>query len=455
MNERDSETLAGMLEEMGYEYCPQFKEADVCVLNTCSVREHADKRFFGVLGQLKNPHEENPGRITCVCGCMMQQQVHIDTLKAKYPWVDLVFGTHNIADFPRLFAKVASEREKIVDIWKDAGPIAEGLPAKREYPFKAYVRIMQGCNNFCTYCIVPYTRGRERSRAPEQVLAEIRQLAESGTKEIMLLGQNVNSYTGVGGGDLDLLQIRAEFGIAPGQTVTFPQLLRMIDRIDGIERIRFMTSHPKDLSDDLIACFADLKHLCKQIHLPVQAGSDRVLKAMNRHYDSAHYLSLIDRLRAACPQIAISTDIIVGFPGETEEDFMSTIELVKQVRYDSAFTFIYSVRKGTPAEKMAEQVPEETKHERFDRLLDVIHDIQEEKAAADQDKVLPVLVEGFSKTDPSVLTGRTESNKTVDLTISPEAMDAYEIKCPEELFGRIIPVRIVKAQTFSLYGEAV
>ncbi|MBQ9825773.1 MAG: tRNA (N6-isopentenyl adenosine(37)-C2)-methylthiotransferase MiaB [Firmicutes bacterium] len=455
MNERDSETLAGMLEDMGYEYCPEFRDADVCVLNTCSVREHADKRFFGVLGQLKNPHEQFPGRITCVCGCMMQQQVHIDTLKAKYPWVDLVFGTHNIADFPKLFANVASERRKIVDVWKDAGPIAEGLPAKREYPFKAYVSIMQGCNNFCTYCIVPYTRGRERNRAPEQVLSEIRQLAASGTKEIMLLGQNVNSYAGVAGDDSGLQDLRAEFGLEPGARVTFPQLLRMIDRIEGIERVRFMTSHPKDLSDDLVQCFADLKHLCKQIHLPVQAGSDRVLKAMNRHYDSAHYLELIDKLRAACPDIAISTDMIVGFPGETEEDFMSTIELVRKVRYDSAFTFIYSVRKGTPAEKMTDQVPEEVKHQRFDRLLDVIHEIQEEKAAADQDAVLPVLVEGFSKTDPDVLTGRTESNKTVDLTVSPQAMDAYGIKCPEDLIGRIIPVKIVKAQTFSLYGEAV
>ena len=440
MNERDSETLAGMLEEMDYVFCPEFKEADVCILNTCSVREHADKRFFGVLGQLKNPHEQNPGRVVCVCGCMMQQQVHIDTLKAKYPWVDLVFGTHNIADFPRLFGKVVSERQKIVDVWENAGPITEGLPAKREYPFKAYVSIMQGCNNFCTYCIVPYTRGRERSRAPEQVLAEIRQLADSGCKEIMLLGQNVNSYAGVN---------------AAGQKVTFPQLLRMIDAVDGIERVRFMTSHPKDLSDDLIQCFADLKHLCKQIHLPVQAGSDKVLKAMNRHYDSAHYLELIEKLRKACPEIAISTDIIVGFPGETEDDFMSTIELVKEVRYDSAFTFIYSVRKGTPAEKMTDQIQEEVKHQRFDRLLDVIHDIQEEKSAADQDKVLPVLVEGFSKTDPSVLTGRTESNKTVDLTVGPEAMNAYDIRCPEELIGRMIPVRIVKAQTFSLYGEAV
>ncbi len=454
MNERDSETIAGMLEEMGYEYCPDFKAADVCVLNTCSVREHADKRFFGVLGQLKNPHEQDPGRIVCVCGCMMQQQVHIDTLKAKYPWVDIVFGTHNIADFPRMFRNAAEEHQKITEVWKDAGPIAEGLPARREYPFKAFVSIMQGCNNFCTYCIVPYTRGRERSRAPESVLAEIEGLAASGCKEIMLLGQNVNSYAGVCG-----TEGCDRFGIAPGQKVTFPQLLRRIDCIDGIERVRFMTSHPKDLSDDLVQCFADLKHLCKQIHLPVQAGSDRVLKEMNRHYDSAHYLELIRKLRAACPEIAISTDIIVGFPGETEENFQATVDLVEKVRYDSAFTFIYSVRKGTPAEKMPDQVPEEIKHQRFDRLLDVIHRIQEEKSAEYQDAVLPVLVEGFSKTDPNVLTGRTESNKTVDFTVrAPEGAEAGSNSSAmraEALIGQIIPVKIVKAQTFSLYGEAV
>ena len=314
---------------------------------------------------------------------------------------------------------------------------------------------MQGCNNFCTYCIVPYTRGRERSRAPEQVLAEIESLAASGTKEIMLLGQNVNSYAGVCGSDEAMQGIRSAYGLESGRKVTFPQLLRMIDRIEGIERIRFMTSHPKDLSDDLIQCFADLKHLCKQIHLPVQAGSDRVLKEMNRHYDSAHYLELIEKLRAACPDIAISTDIIVGFPGETEEDFMSTMELVRKVRYDSAFTFIYSVRKGTPAERMTDQVPEDIKHQRFDRLLDLIHSIQEEKAAADQDAVLPVLVEGSSKTDPNVLSGRTESNKTVDLTVRPETLDANGLRCPEDLIGKIVPVKIVKAQTFSLYGETV
>ena len=434
MNERDSETLAGMLEDMGYTYCPEFKEADVCVLNTCSVRENADKRFYGVLGQLKNPHEQNPGRITCVCGCMMQQQVHIDKLKAKYPWVDLVFGTHNLSEFPRLFKNVSEQHQKIVDIWENGEPIAEGLPAKREYPFKAYVSIMQGCNNFCTYCIVPYTRGRERSRAPENVLKEIECLAKAGTKEIMLLGQNVNSYAGVSDG--------SEGSPFSGKT-SFAQLLKEIDKIEGIERVRFMTSHPKDISDELIECFGSLKHLCRQIHLPVQAGSDRVLKRMNRHYDSAHYLDIIEKLRKACPEIAISTDIIVGFPGETEDDFMSTLELVRKVRYDSAFTFIYSVRHGTPAEKYEDQVPEEIKHERFNRLVEEIHRIQEEKSADYQDAVLPVLVEGPSKTDPAVLTGRTESNKTVDFPGDTS------------LIGKIVPVKIVKAQTFSLYGKLI
>ncbi|MBQ9890687.1 MAG: tRNA (N6-isopentenyl adenosine(37)-C2)-methylthiotransferase MiaB [Firmicutes bacterium] len=432
MNERDSETIAGMLENMGYTYCPEFKEADVCVLNTCSVRENADKRFFGVLGQLKNPHEQNPGRITCVCGCMMQQQVHIDTLKAKYPWVDLVFGTHNLHEFPKLFANVAEQHEKIIDIWKDGTALAEDLPAKREYPFKAYVSIMQGCNNFCTYCIVPYTRGRERSRAPEKVLEEVKCLAAAGTKEIMLLGQNVNSYAGISDG--------SEGSPFYGKT-GFAQLLKEIDKVEGIERIRFMTSHPKDLSDELIECFDSCSHLCRQIHLPVQAGSDRVLKRMNRHYDSAHYLQLIEKLRKACPDIAISTDIIVGFPGETEDDFMSTIELVSKVGYDSAFTFIYSVRHGTPAEKYEDQIPEEIKHDRFNRLLDVIHSIQEEKAKLYQDAVMPVLVEGVSKTNGSMLTGRTESNKVVDLPGD------------KTLIGQIVPVKITKAQTFSLYGE--
>lgn len=433
MNERDGETLSGMLEELGYEYEENFKKADVCILNTCSVRENADKHFFGVLGQLKNPHENHPGRITCVCGCMMQQQHIIDTIKSKYSWVDLVFGTHNIAEFPRLFKNVRDEKKKIVDVWADAAPIAEGLPQKRNYSFKSYVSIMQGCNNFCTYCIVPYTRGRERSRNPEDIIAEIKCLVKNGCKEITLLGQNVNSYG-------KAKTVSGTYSCENGG-MDFAGLLREIDKIEGLERLRFMTSHPKDISDDLISCFAELKHLCHQIHLPVQSGSDALLKRMNRHYDRAWYFDKVDKLRTVCPDIAISTDIIVGFPGETEEDFKGTLDFVEKVRYDSAFTFIYSIRKGTPAEKYEDQVPEDVKHERFNRLVDAIHKIQEEKSKQYQDKVLKVLVEGPSKTNKNVLTGRTESNMTVDF-------------CGDEsLIGNIVDVKIVKAQTFSLYGE--
>lgn len=420
MNERDSETLAGMLSQMGYVYEEDSKKADVVILNTCSVRENADKRFFGVLGQLKNPHEQNPGKIVCVCGCMMQQRHITDTVKKKYSWVDLVFGTHNISDFPRLFKNVRDERQKLIDVWENGKAIVEGLPVKRSFSFKAYVNIMEGCDNFCTYCIVPYTRGRERSRAPGPILEEIKGLAVSGCKEITLLGQNVNSYDG---------------------GISFAQLLRRIDEVEGIERIRFMTSHPKDLSDELIDCFRDLKHLCRHIHLPVQSGSSTVLKRMNRKYTKEQYLALVEKLRTVCPGIEISTDIIVGFPGESDSDFEETLDLLRKVRYDSAFTFIYSIRKGTPAENYENQVPEELKHKRFNRLVELIHQIQQEKASAYQDTVLKVLVEGPSKTNPDVLTGRTESNRIVDF------------KGPAGLIGNIADVKIVKAQTFSLYGE--
>ena len=437
MNERDSETLAGMLEELGYTKAAEKKDAEVVILNTCSVRENADKRFFGVLGQLKHSHEKNPGMIVAVCGCMMQQQRIIDKIKAKYSWVDLVFGTHNLSEFPRLFVNVRDEKKHRIDVWEGAGEIAEGLPVKRMYPFKAFVNIMYGCNNFCTYCIVPYTRGRERSRRPEDILAEVKQLVDSGCKEIMLLGQNVNSYGRLKAGNIGYCYKEEEGG------VDFAGLIRMIDEVPGIERIRFMTSHPKDLSDDLIDCFKTCRHLCRQIHLPVQSGSNKVLKEMHRFYNREQYFTLVDKLRAACPDIAISTDIIVGFPGETEGDFEDTLDLVKRVRYDSAFTFLYSVREGTPAAVREDQVPEEVKHERFNRLVDAIHEIQEEKSAWYQDKVLPVLVEGPSRTNSRVLTGRTENGRVVDF-------------CGDkELIGRIVNVRITKAQTFSNYGEVV
>lgn len=426
MNEHDSETLAGMLEELGYIENNNKREADVAIINTCSVRENADKRFFGTLGQLKKVKEDRPDVVVAVCGCMMQQQHIIDTLKSKYPWVDLIFGTHNIHEFPKLLTNVLNERSKIVDVWENGGDIIEGLPAKRMYPFKASVNIMYGCNNFCTYCIVPYTRGRERSRQPEEIINEVKELVASGVKEITLLGQNVNSY----GNGSDL-------------SIDFADLIYLLNEIEGLERIRFMTSHPKDLSDKLIKAYQDCDKLCNYIHLPVQSGSSEILKRMNRRYSKEDYLTLIQKIKTAVPKIAITTDIIVGFPGETEEDFSETLDLVKQVRFDSAFTFLYSIRKGTPAENYTQQVEEAVKHERFNRLVDLINDIAAEKNKAYEGKIVPVLVEGPSKTNSKTFTGRTESVKIVNF------------KGTAELVGQIVPVKITEGKTFSLTGEVV
>ena len=426
MNEHDSETLAGMLEELGYVDNKNKKEADIAIINTCSVRENADKRFFGTLGQLKKVKEDRPEVVVAVCGCMMQQQHIIDTLKAKYPWVDLIFGTHNIHEFPKLLTNVLNEREKIVDVWEDGGDIVEGLPARRMYPFKAYVNIMYGCNNFCTYCIVPYTRGRERSRRPEEIVSEVQSLAASGVKEITLLGQNVNSY-GSGG----------EF------STDFADLIYLLNDIEGIERIRFMTSHPKDLSDKLIKAFKDCKKLCDSIHLPVQSGSSAVLKRMNRRYTKEDYLLLVRKLKETAPAIAITTDIIVGFPGETDEDFEETMDLIRRVRYDSAFTFLYSIRKGTPAENYKDQVPEAVKHDRFNRLVAEMNEITAEINKTYEGKTVTVLVEGPSKTNPGILTGRTESGKLVHFKASDSAI------------GQIIPLKITEGKTFNLTGVPV
>ena len=426
MNEHDSETLAGMLEELGYVEKPNRKEVDIAIINTCSVRENADKRFFGTLGQLKKIKEERSETVVAVCGCMMQQQHIIDTLKAKYPWVDLVFGTHNIHQFPELLANILNERSKIVDIRDDGGDIIEGLPAKRMYPFKAYVNIMYGCNNYCPYCIVPYTRGRERSRQPENIVNEVKTLADSGVKEITLLGQNVNSY-----------------GSSSGFSRDFADLIYMLNDTDGIERIRFMTSHPKDLSDKLIQAFKECNKLCNCIHLPVQSGSTKILSRMNRKYSKEDYLLLIRKLRSAVPEIAITTDIITGFPGETEEDFDETMDLVEQVRFDSAFTFLYSIRKGTPAEKYTEQVPEAVKHERFNRLVDRLNEISLEINRSYEGRTVFVLAEGQSKTNPRTITGRTKTGKLVNF------------KGPLKLAGQIVPVRITEGRTFSLFGEVI
>ncbi len=424
MNEHDSETLAGMLEELGYIENKNKKEADVAIINTCSVRENADKRFFGTLGQLKKIKEERPDAVVAVCGCMMQQQHIIDTLKEKYPWVDLIFGTHNIHEFPKLLTNVLNERSKVVDVWENGGDIVEGLPVKRMYSFKAFVNITYGCNNFCTYCIVPYTRGRERSRRPEEILNEVRELVASGAKEITLLGQNVNSYGNGSKFDVD-----------------FADLIYLLNDVEGLERIRFMTPHPKDLSDKLIQAYKDCDKLCNYIHLPVQSGSTEILKRMNRRYSKADYLLLIKKLKDTVPEIAITTDLIVGFPGEKEEDFAETLDLVQQVRFDSAFTFLYSIRKGTPAEKYVEQVPESVKHERFNQLIDLLNEITAEKNKAYEGQLVSVLVEGPSKTNPQTHTGRTESGKIVNF------------KGADELIGQIVPVRITEGKTFSLTGE--
>lgn len=424
MNERDSETLAGMLVQMGYEPVEDRNMADIAIINTCSVRDHADRRFFGMLGQLKKIKEKNPAFIVCVCGCMMQQQHIIDQIKEKYPWVDIIFGTHNIHRFPKLLGNVISEKEKQIEIWEDGGDIVEGLPSKRLYRHKAFVNIMFGCNNFCTYCIVPYTRGRERSRKPEDIVAEIKKLAADGVKEVTLLGQNVNSYKGEG-------------------NVDFADLLRMIDKVDGIERIRFMTSHPKDLSDRLIDVYRSCEKVCSYFHLPMQSGNDNILKRMNRRYTSSDYLKLVEKLREARPDISLSTDIIVGFPGETEEEFRDTLKMVETVKFDSAFTFMYSVRKGTPAAEYEDQIPEEVKHERFDRLVETVNRCAIERNARFVGQVTPVLVEGLSKSDEGCVSGRNPQNKIVNFPGE------------ESLTGTIVNVRIEEAGTFSLTGKMV
>ena len=424
MNEHDSEIMAGMLLEKGFTPVKERKDADVAIINTCSVRENADKRFFGTLGQLKRRKMENPDFLVCVCGCMMQQQHVIDTIKTKYPWVDIIFGTHNIHQFPELIDNAVSEKKKQIEIWPDGGEIVEGLPSKRLHQSKALVNIMFGCNNFCTYCIVPYTRGRERSRKPQEILHEVKGLVADGVKEVMLLGQNVNSYRGEGG-------------------VDFADLLYLLNDVKGLERIRFMTSHPKDLSDKLIQAFVDCEKLCKNIHLPVQSGSSKVLKEMNRRYSKETYLQLVEKLRGAVPFITMSTDIIVGFPGETEEDFLETLDLVSKVRFDSAFTFLYSVRKGTPAEKYEGQIPEDVKHERFNRLVDLVNSISMEKNAEYVGTVQKVLIEGPAKTGSRTFSGRTDGFKLVNF------------RGDANMVGKIVDVRITGSNTFSLEGEIV
>lgn len=396
MNARDSEKLVGILEEIGYIEEPDEEKADFVIYNTCTVRENANQRVYGRLGQLGRIKKKNPHMMIALCGCMMQEPEVVEKLKKSYRFVDLIFGTHNIFKFAELLATRMESGDMVIDIWKDTDKIVEDLPSERKYSFKSGVNIMFGCNNFCSYCIVPYVRGRERSRNPRAIIREIERLVADGVVEVMLLGQNVNSY-----------------GKTLEEPITFARLLKEIEKIEGLERIRFMTSHPKDLSDELIQVMAESKKICTHLHLPVQSGSTRILEKMNRRYTKEGYLELVRKIRAAVPDISLTTDIIVGFPGETEEDFQETLDVVRQVRYDSAFTFIYSRRTGTPAAVMEDQVPEDVVKDRFNRLLEEVQRISAEMCARYEGTVQRVLVESVNEHDESLMTGRMSGNLLV------------------------------------------
>ena len=425
-NVSDSEKIAGMLCDMGYSITDDKNEADFIIYNTCAVRENAELKVYGNLGALKHLKAKKEGLIIAVCGCMMQQESVKDEIKKKYKHVDIVFGTHSLYRFPEILAKVYTDNVRVFDVVDIDGQIAEDLPVKREQSPCAWVSVMYGCNNFCSYCIVPYVRGRERSRKKEHILEEVRLLAQNGTKEITLLGQNVNSY----GNDLT-------------EDIDFADLLEMVCATHGIERVRFMTSHPKDISDKLIDTMAKNKKICKQLHLPFQAGNDRVLKTMNRKYTKAEYLDKIRKIKEKMPSITLTTDIIVGFPGETNEEFLDTLDVLKKVRYDSIFSFIYSRRPGTPASKMEDVITPEEKKQNFDKMLILQDAISKEKNLELEGKVLDILVEGESKNNPDYLAGRTEGGKTVNF------------KADKNVIGKIIPVKIVEAKTWSLTGEIV
>ena len=423
-NTDDSQKLVGMLSEMGYERTYDKEIADVILYNTCAVRENAELRVFGNIGALKAMKAKRPDLIIGVCGCMMQQEHIVEAIKKKYKHVDIVFGTHTLYRFPEIMAKAIEKTERVFDVIDVDGAIAEDLPVIRENTTNAMVSVMYGCNNFCTYCIVPYVRGRERSRDKEDILREVKTLADEGYKEITLLGQNVNSY----GNDLD-------------EDIDFADLLTMVEKVEGIERIRFVTSHPKDISDKLIDVLANSEKICKQLHLPIQAGSNKILKAMNRKYTREEYLKKIDKIKSKIPDIALTSDIIVGFPGETNEDFEETIKVLEKVRYDSVFSFVYSRRKGTPAAKMEDVITLEEKKKNLARLMDVQADISREKNLALEGKTVKILVEGPSKTDKTFLTGRTDGGKIVNFPGD------------EKLTGKIINVKITKANAWSMYGE--
>lgn len=424
MNARDSEKLLGVLKEIGYVET-ESENADFVIYNTCTVRENANNKVYGHLGILHGYKKKNKDMMIGLCGCMMQEPSVIEHLQSNYKFVDLIFGTHNLYKFAELFTTaLLNKKGMIIDIWKDTDKIVENLPISRKYPFKSGVNISFGCNNFCTYCIVPYVRGRERSRKPEDIVNEIKALVADGVVEIMLLGQNVNSY-----------------GVGLEEKVTFADLLRMVNDIEGLKRIRFMTPHPKDLSDDLIEAMATLPKVCHHMHLPLQSGSTEILKKMNRRYTKEHYLGLVEKLRARIPDVAITTDIIVGFPGETEEDFLETMDVVDKVHYDSAFTFIYSKRTGTPAATMDNQVPEDVVKDRFDRLLALVQKHGHEKVKSLEGTVQEVLVEEVNEQDSTLVSGKLANNVTV------------HFPGDESMIGKLVNVRLNCCKGFYFIGE--
>ena len=423
LNENDSEKLIGIMEEMGYSKSEDIKNADLYVINTCCVRENAEEKLFGKLGELKKI-KENKNIIIAIGGCMMQEEHITEKIKKSYPFVDVVFGTHTLHKFPEDLYIAITKNKKVKDVIEIDGEIYEGLPVKRSSNRQASVIIMYGCNNFCSYCIVPYVRGRERSRKPEDILNEIKELAKEGYREITLLGQNVNSYKG-------------------GENYNFANLLEDVDKIEGIEVIRFVSPHPKDFTDDVIDVISKSKKISRLIHVPLQSGSTNVLKEMNRKYTKEQYLDLIKRIRNKIPDVVFSTDIIVGFPGETEEDFEDTIDVVKQVNFEQIFMFIYSRRVGTRADKMENQIPEEIKHKRFDRLKQVFEESIEENNKKYIGTTQKILVEGYSKNNQDMLTGRTDTNKVVIF------------EGPEELIGKIVNIKIISEHKWYLKGEVL
>ncbi len=425
-NENDSERIRGMLSESGYAMTDSLESADLIIFNTCAVRENAEDKIFGRLGILKHMKEHRPELTIAVCGCMVQQEHISAKIKKVHPQVDLVFGTHALYRMPELLYKALGSKKTLVETPDSDGAIAEDIPVLRDADHKAWVSVMYGCNNFCTYCIVPYVRGRERSRQPDKIIEEIKELAKDGVSEITLLGQNVNSY----GKDLD-------------EDIDFADLLRLVNEVDGIERIRFMTSHPKDFGDRLIDAMAECDKVCPQLHLPFQAGSDKVLKDMNRRYTKAEYLEKLNKAKARIENLAITTDIIVGFPTETQEDFEQTLELLREAEFDMIFSFIYSKRVGTPAAEMESVLDDKTKHKNFERMLELQNEISRRKNDAYVGRICRVLVDGVSKTDENMLTGRTDTGKIVNF------------EGGAELEGKYADVKIRKAQTWSLYGDLV